>query len=463
MNAYYDCIAAIATPPGKGGVSVIRISGDGAVEIAERIFFPRSGKKLSEYPKRLQVYGDVIKDGSLIDDALATCFGSGASYTGEETVEISCHGGVLVTRCVLEAIFASGARPADKGEFTKRAFINGKISLTDAEAIGNLLDAKSEEQIKLASSRSRVRLAEKLGEIKKSITEILSSAYARIDYPDEDLGDFSTEELIERVSDVRSAVEHLAATYRTGRAINEGITTVICGKPNVGKSSIYNLLLGEDAAIVTDIRGTTRDVLEKSIPLGRVMLNLADTAGIRESSDTVEAIGIERSRERMLGAELIFAVFDLSRPLDGEDEFILSSLCECSGTKIAILNKSDMKSPEFDKSRISDIFAEEIEISATESEELAAEAITKITEKLFTDGEIHTADDAIISSARQHAALLSAIASLKLAESALREGIYQDAASSDIERALGAISEVDGRRVGEEVVNDIFSKFCVGK
>ncbi len=461
--AFYDCIAAISTPPGKGGVSVIRISGDGALAIAEAVFFPKSGKRLGEHPSRMQVYGDIRRGGEHIDDGLATLFKAGASYTGEETVEISCHGGILVTKCVLEAIFAAGARPAEAGEFTKRAFINGKLSLTDAEAIGNLLDAKTEEQIKLAGSESRNKLNMKIGEIKHRLTEILSSAYARIDYPDEDLGDFSDEELSERLMAARGELVSLLATYRTGRAVNEGINTVICGKPNVGKSTLYNLLCGEDAAIVTDIGGTTRDVLERAISLGRVMLNIADTAGIRESLDTVEKIGIERSRKRIEDAELVFAVFDVSRPLDSEDDEILKALEGTQSTKIAILNKSDAEAPSFDEEKISAAFSHIVKISAKVRESDAICALRELTDALFTDGDISIGHDAVVSSARQSASLISAKEFLDTATDALNIGISQDAVSSDIERALGALSEVDGREVSESIVADIFNKFCVGK
>lgn len=463
MNLLSDCIAAISTPPGKGGVSVIRLSGDGAFEIAEKVFYPKSKKRLSEYPPRMLVYGDIKSHGEHIDDALAVYFEKGSSFTGDETVEFNCHGGVLVTRCVLEALISAGARLAGKGEFTKRAFINGKLTLTSAEAIGNLLDAKSEEQMKLASSEARKRLDSKIEKIKKSLTDVLSSAYARIDYPDEDLGDFSDGELTERLENTKRELDKLISTYRTGRAINEGISTVICGKPNVGKSTLYNLLCGEDAAIVTDISGTTRDVLERSVSLGRVMLNLADTAGIRDSADRIEAIGIERSKERMMKGELILALFDLSRPIDDEDGQILSMLDGCGGKKVAILNKSDAVCEGFDKGIIESKFDEVVTVSARERDSDAVLALTDIIDRLFTDGEIRTGDDAIISSSRQYASLKSASESLSFAIDALKMGISQDAASSDVERALGAVCEVDGRSVSEEVVNDIFAKFCVGK
>ena len=462
MINLYDCIAAISTPPGKGGVSVIRMTGEGAIAIAEGVFFPRSGKRLSDYPARMQVWGDVIRDGTHIDDCLACYFPAGSSYTGEETVEIYPHGGILVTKCVLEALFCRGARPADKGEFTKRALINGKMTLTEAEAIGDLLDAKSEEQLKILSSNSRTRLAERIASVKKSLTEILGSLFARIDYPDEDLGDFDNDELLSLTEGALSKVRGLISSYKTGHAVNEGIRTVICGKPNVGKSTIYNLILGEDAAIVTDVSGTTRDVLERTVPLGRVLLHLADTAGIRESSDTVEAIGIERSKTCVEGAELIIAVFDISSEVSEEDREILSLLSKKECAKIAVFNKSD-KAEMLDTGAFDGIFDGIITASAKNGEDALLKELSMTTDRLFTDERIAVDTDAIVFSARQNAALSRTEELLTLATDALKAGIPQDAIASDVERALGALSELDGREVNDEVLSDIFSRFCVGK
>ncbi len=464
MLGIYDCIAAISTPPGKGGVAVIRISGEGTLEIADKIFLPVLGKKLSEYHPRLAVYGRIIDGGEVIDDGVAVKYSAPHSYTGEDTVEISCHGGILITRTVLEAIFKAGARPAEAGEFTKRALINGRVSLTEAEAIGNLVEARSRAEIKLTACPARRRLIEKIDNIRKALSELMSSVYARIDYPDEDLGDFDEPELSEALYKIKDKMSHLLSTYRTGRAITEGIPTAIVGKPNVGKSTLYNLLSGSDAAIVTDIPGTTRDVLTSTLPLGNVLLRISDTAGIRsgESLDTVERIGIERSRKAMEECELLFAIFDVSAPFDAEDAELLEAIKNVGGAKIAILNKTDRAS-KFDKSKLEGIFEEVIEISAERAEDEAIGALTKTVERLFLDERITVGEDAVISSARQHAALARALEFVTLAADALKSGVAQDAVSSDLERALGAIAELDGREVSEEIVNGIFSKFCVGK
>ena len=459
-------IAAISTPPGKGGVAVIRISGRDAGAILDKMFLPM-GKTSPKNSPRRQIWGKILRDGECIDDGLATFFPSPNSYTGEDTAEISCHGGVLITEMVLETAFAAGARPAEAGEFTRRAFVNGRLSLTEADGIGLLLEAESEGQIKLASSKSREKLTEKIDALRKNITSLLSSIFARIDYPDEDLGDFTAEETLYALKSIRADLDSLISTYKTGRAVREGIGAVIIGKPNAGKSTFYNALAGEDAAIVTDIPGTTRDILERSVPLGDIILRLADTAGIRENSnDTVERIGIARSKSKAESAELIFALFDGQATLDSEDEEIIKYVKTLNSAKIAVITKVDIASEEnifLVRNRVSSFADRIVEISAKEKDSEAVLAISAAVAELFTDEKITVGYDAVISSARQNASLLRAREFINSSISAYSMGLPQDISSSDIEMALGAISEIDGRAVSEEVVADIFSKFCVGK
>ena len=457
---YSDVISAISTPPGKGGVAVIRISGEGALLLAERVFSAMSGRAISSYPPRTQIYGYVFSGGERIDDGMLTYFKAGASYTGEETVEISCHGGILVTELVLSAVLSAGARIAEPGEFTHRAFLNGKLSLSEAEAIGLLLDAKSEEQIRLASKDSRKRLTSAISELASRLTELLGSVYARIDYPDEDLGDFTDGETLDILKSVLSDTEALLSTYKEGHSIAEGIATAIVGKPNVGKSTVYNLLLGKDSAIVTDIAGTTRDVLEDTVSLGRVMLRLSDTAGIRASdiADEVEKIGIERSRARLNSCELVLAVFDATE--ESYSDSLLREILDTSAVKIAIYNKVDKKMP---VSAVASGFDRVIYTSAKDNPDATRASIKEAVEELFCDGKISLSDRAVIHSARQRAELTTAREALSSAISALSSGVFADAVSSDVEIALGAISRVDGRAVSEAVVDNIFSRFCVGK
>ncbi len=457
-------IAAISTPPGKGGVAIIRISGAGAFLLVEGVFRPRSGRPISAYPARHAIYGLLCDGDEVIDDGILTLFPAGSSYTGEETAELSIHGGVLVTRTALELLFSHGAIPAAPGEFTRRAFLSGRLSLSEAEAIGDLLEAESAEQLRLLSSPSRARLRSEIESLRGELTSALGSLYARIDYPEEDLGEFTAEELIQKISTVRERLSHLISTYRTGRAINEGISTVLVGKPNVGKSTLFNLLLGEDAAIVTDIPGTTRDTLSGRVPLGRVLLSLSDTAGIRQGcADPIEKIGIERTVDKLRSAELIIALFDSSRPRDGEDEELLSLLSGSGGRKIALLTKSDIAAPCGIKQDSLSDFDAVIEISAKAAPGEAVERISDAVMRLFTDEKLSSSSDAIVASARQHAALVRALGFIDSALEAFALGVPADAASSDIELAVGAISELDGRAVAEDVVSDIFSRFCVGK
>ena len=465
---YGNVIAAISTPPGKGGVAVIRVSGKGAFEVAERVFSPISKRKISDYPARTQIYGYIIYNEEKIDDGMLTRFPAPNSYTGEDTVEISCHGGTLITRSVLEAILAAGATPAEAGEFTRRAFVNGKLSLSEAEAIGTLLEATSREQLRLSASPARKKLNEAISAIRADLTSLMSSIYARIDYPDEDLGEFTDEESLGTLVAIRGELVRLIDTYRTGRAINEGISTVICGKPNVGKSTLYNLLIGEDAAIVTDVAGTTRDILERTVSLGRVTLRITDTAGVRSGDDvdTVEKIGIGKSKDKILTSELVLAVFDLSRAMDESDRELIDEISKAQGYKVCILNKCDLvgDAPAFDVSLLpSGIFEETISISADKDNAGAISTLSELINRLFTDEKISCGQDAIVSSARQHASLLRARAFIDTAIDAYSLGLPADAASSDIEMAIGAISELDGRAVSDSVVGDIFAKFCVGK
>ena len=465
MNALTDVIAAISTPPGKGGVAVIRISGDGAFEIAEKIFKPVSEKSFSSYPARHQVYGHIVSDGSIVDDVLAARYPAPASYTGEDTVEICAHGGTLVTRAVLDTVLRAGAKTAFAGEFTKRAFINGRLTLSDAEAIANVLEARSEEQLKLGGKDASGKLKSKIDEVRMALTSLMSSIYARIDYPDEDLGDFDDAAVLDGLVSAEESLSSLISSYKTGRAITEGISAVLCGKPNVGKSSVYNAILGKDAAIVTSVAGTTRDVLESTVPLGRVLLRLYDTAGIRggEAVGEIEAIGIERSKARMKEAELIIAVFDTSVPTDDEDLAILDEIKPLGAYKLALFNKSDLKrSRDFAERTIAPCFDEVVTVMAKDRDEVRRILTDKINEA-FTDEKLTVGYDAIVSSSRLYGMLTAARDFIVAAKAGLSSGFPQDTVSSDIERALSAITESDPRGVSEEVVSDIFSKFCVGK
>lgn len=456
---FLSTVAAVSTPRGKGGVALIRISGEEAVAIAGRCFSPKSGKKAEDLPPRTAVFGDILSDGASIDDGMLTIFRAPASYTGEDIAEISCHGGVLVTGRVLEAVFAAGAIPAPAGEFTRRAFLNGKLSLTKAEAVGEILEAKSDAQLRIAASQRRGALSERIEAAAHELTALVAAVYAKIDYPDEDLAEVSDGEFCARAERICGDLTALKNTYRAGSAIFEGIKTVICGAPNRGKSSLYNAIAGEEAAIVTDIAGTTRDTLERDLPLGKVLLHLIDTAGIRETADAVEQIGVRRAEEKLREAELILCVLDASRPLSEEDISLLETLRSIPAPKVAILNKCDLGALPLDLP--SGLFAKTVSVSAQKG--IGMDALQNAVEELFLDDAIDVSNDAIVTSARQFTSLGEAVERIGDAVRLVRSGMGTDLAASDLERAIAALDELDGRAVSEDVVGEIFSKFCVGK
>lgn len=456
-----DTIAAVSTPYGKGGVALIRISGADALRIGKALFTPAGGSPLGERPVGSMTYGRIHRpDGYDLDDGMAVFFRAPHSFTGEDTVELTCHGGILVTKAVLEAALLAGARAAEAGEFTRRAYINGKMKLTEAEALGSLLDAQSTAQMRLARNGMRGHLAQRTEEIYLSLRSVMTSLYAAIDFPEEDLAEMSREEMTEAVMRVKERTDQLAATYGTGRAIIEGVPTVICGRTNAGKSSVYNRILGYDAAIVTDVEGTTRDVLRETATMGKTLLRLCDTAGLRQTEDRVESIGMERTREEMSRAGLILAVFDTAKPLSEEDLSLAREIEALSIPSVALLNKTDLRDPR-DMTPVTRHFAHTVAVSAQSG--AGFEELAGIVDELFIDGSINVETDAVVTGARQYASLVRASEALSASLSDLGEGLPMDLCSVGIEEALIALGEIDGRELGEEIVAEIFSKFCVGK
>lgn len=466
-----DTIAAISTPHGKGGVAVLRVSGAQAISIASRVFVPKSGKMLEECASRMATYGAILApegdDWLPVDDGLATVFRAPASFTGEDVVEICCHGGILLTQTVLSALLIAGARMARPGEFTRRAFLNGKIGLGAAEAIGSLLEAQNRGQMTLALSGLHGKLESRSRVCYEKLRTVLVSVLACIDFPDEDLSEMSCEEMIQSLQATLDDLEALSKTYRTGHAIAEGIPTVICGRTNVGKSSLYNQLLGREAAIVTDIEGTTRDILSETTTLGQVTLRLFDTAGLRQTEDTVERIGIDRARRALEDAELVLALFDLTRPLAEDERMMLRELAQKQDAGvcvIALLNKSDAANAataDLVRSEVSGMIAHSLFVAARTGEGIPE--LSALVQKLFVDGSISLRDDAVVVNARQMASVVQAMEALRRTLTSLREGLPMDLCCVDLTAAMSALSELDGRQIGEDVVNEIFSHFCVGK
>lgn len=459
-------IAAVSTPFGKGGIAVIRISGEGTVDVLGRVFAP-AGKTMPVDCPRTAIFGNILDGDDVIDTGVAVFYKGPASFTGEDTAELSCHGGILVTRRVLEAVFAAGAAPAEAGEFTKRSFLNGKMTLTEAEAVGLLLDADTDSRMRLASSGARGILSEKLSAIGDRVSAVLSNLFALIDYPEEDIEDMGADRLAAELLGAAADAESLSSTFRTGRAVAEGVRTLICGSPNAGKSSLYNALAGEDRAIVTSIPGTTRDILEDTVDCGGVTLRLWDTAGIREGGDEVEMIGIERARARIDEAELILAVYDGSAGLVSGDLSLMDEISHRTAgrevCKIALINKSDagLALTEDQLRHIANRHDAVITVSAATGDGIGV-LRDKIAE-LYGLGEISIGEDAVVWDASRKAELDLAAALLREAAHELAAGEPEDAICSTAELALAALRRTDGRGVSEEIVNGIFARFCVGK
>ncbi len=456
-----NTISAISTPFGKGGIAVIRLSGENSFEIVSKIFKPTGNKNICDYPPNTLVYGDIYKEGKIIDRGMAVYFKAPKSYTGEDAAEIHCHGGILLSQMVLESTFLAGALPAGPGEFTQRAFLSGKMGLSQAESVIDLIDAQSESKVALAASQADGRLSRRVNEIYNSVMTIVSSIYAYIDYPDEDLTDISVDNMKTSLVQIRQSLEDLRKSYKTGRAVCEGLNTVIAGKPNTGKSSLLNMLLGEERAIVTPIAGTTRDTVEETLSAGHVLLRLCDTAGIRNADDTVEEIGVRKAIEKVENAELILAVFDGSNELDTEDKEVIKQLKELENkTVIIVLNKIDIGT-KLNKKQFEDITKYVVGISAKEN--TGKNELIELIEKIYIDGEIEYSSACVVTNARQFASVCNSISHIDNAINALNEGFTQDIAGMELELALSELGNLDGRKVTEDVVHNIFGRFCIGK
>lgn len=457
-----DTVAAVSTPRGVGGIAVIRVSGELTRRVLSRVFRPVGKISPADAPRRA-VYGSIISPvtGRETDRGLVTFFAAPASYTGEDMAEISCHGGAYVTKEVLAAVLAAGCRPAEGGEFTRRAFVMGKLSLTEAEAVGEMLEADTADRLALAADALSGRLSDSVHEIGESLADAMSALYAEIDYPEEELAGMTHAEIAEAISCARGKIASLLATYKRGRAVSQGVKCVICGSPNVGKSSLYNLMSGHDAAIVTDTEGTTRDVLRERVAFGGVTLELCDTAGLRETDDRIEKIGVSRARAELADAELVLAVFDGTRHLTESERQSVTSYDP--SLAIAVINKSELDCA-LDASELSFIRAHHARtVSISCLTEDGADALEAAIGELFDTGACRIGEEAVIWSARQRAALAASDELLGEAAATLAEGCPTDAVCTLLEGALGELMSTDGRGVSEELVARVFSKFCVGK
>lgn len=461
-----DTIAAIATAMTNSGIGIIRISGAEAFAVIDRIYRSKCGNKiLSQMPSHTIHYGYIYDEDKVIDEVMVAIMKSPNSYTMEDTVEIDCHGGILVMRRILETVIKHGARPAEPGEFTKRAFLNGRIDLSQAESVIDIINAKNDFALQSSIHQLRGNIKEKIRNIRKSIIHEMAYIESALDDPehvtiDEGYGRW----LNNIITEIIKTIEEILSVSENGQLLKEGIRTVIVGKPNAGKSSLMNVLAGKERAIVTDIPGTTRDALEEQINLDGITLNIVDTAGIRSTEDTVEKIGVEKTKEYVRQADLIIYVVDASVPLDKNDEDILKILK--NHKVIVLLNKSDLSqiiSEEYFKDKISEYqFTMQI-LSISAKEETGIKELKEIVQKIFFNGEIFVNDEICITNIRQMSALHSALESLYLVRNSIESGMPEDFYSIDLMSAYEFLGKITGETVGEDLVNEIFSDFCMGK
>lgn len=455
-----DTIAAISTAMTGSGIGIIRISGEKSVSIAEKIFHPgKKGKKLSEQAAYTAHYG-MIKDGEeIIDEVLVLLMKKPHSYTAEDTVEIHCHGGVYVMKRILDLVIRNGARPADPGEFTKRAFLNGRIDLSQAEAVMDVIQAKNEYALKNSVSQLKGSVMKKIRALREQVLYEIAYIESALDDPEHISLEGYPQKLCVKVDNFLKESEELLTGAEEGRVLREGIRTVIVGKPNVGKSSLLNVLAGDERAIVTEIAGTTRDALEEQIRIRGLTLNLVDTAGIRETEDVVERIGVDRAKNMVNEADLVLYVVDSSSVLDENDEEIISFLK--GQNVIVLLNKSDLPSA-VNSEMIQEKLSKPV-ISVSAREETGIEEFADLLEKMFLEGRVSFNDEVYLTNARQKNAMEEAKRSFERVKESVEAGMPEDFFSIDLMAAYDSLGQILGESVGEDLVNEIFSKFCMGK
>jgi len=457
-----DTIAAIATAMTASGIGIIRISGDDSRKILSKVYRSKNNKKniMNENSHTIH-YGFIYDANEMVDEVLIMLMDGPRSYTGEDTVEIDCHGGILAMRKVLETVIKYGARPADPGEFTKRAFLNGRIDLSQAEAVIDVINAKSEYALKSSVSQLKGSVLNKIKNIRKQIIYHIAYIESALDDPEHISIDGYGEELKIVVDKEKEKIEKLIRSSDEGKMIQEGIKTVIVGKPNAGKSSLLNLLIGEERAIVTDIAGTTRDILEETIILQGISLRIIDTAGIRDTQDIVEQIGVEKAREYAQNADLILYVVDASVSLDDNDASIIQMLKEWNKKAVILLNKTDLETVVTEEYLMEQIILPVVKVSV--KEEKGIENLENQIKEMFFQGELSFNDEVYITNVRHKNALIETRKSLEMVEHSIEMEMPEDFYSIDLMNAYECLGSITGEYVGEDLVNEIFSKFCTGK
>lgn len=461
-----DTIAAIATAMTNSGIGIVRISGEEAFAVIDRIYRSKYGDKiLSQMPSHTIHYGYIYDEDKIIDEVMVAVMKSPNSYTTEDTVEIDCHGGILVMRRILETVIKHGARLAEPGEFTKRAFLNGRIDLSQAESVIDIINAKNDFALESSIHQLRGNIKDKIRNIRKSIIHELAFIESALDDPEHvTIDDGYGEWLNDIIMEIIVQIEEILSVSENGELLKEGIRTVIVGKPNTGKSSLMNVLVGKERAIVTDIPGTTRDALEEQVNLDGITLNIVDTAGIRKTEDMVEKIGVEKTKEYLEQADLIIYVVDASVDLDRNDQDILKILK--NRKVIVLLNKSDLSqviSEEYFREKISEYQLSLQILAISAKEQIGIKELKEIIQKMFFAGAISSNEEIYITNIRQKTALQSALESLCLVRKSIESGMPEDFYSIDLMSAYESLGKITGETVGEDLVNEIFAKFCMGK
>ena len=456
-----DTISAIATPPGEGGIGIIRLSGEKAVEIAGRLFFPKKGRPLSERKSHTVVYGEIRRqDGSVIDEAICILMRSPYSYTREDVVELQCHGGIMPLKDTLSLTLELGARPAERGEFTKRAFLNGRLDLTQAQAVMDIIEARTESALNMASGHLTGAFSSAIRGYREEILAMIAHLEAAIDFPEDDIDDVVLEDVKKNAGSLLVKISRMLKTASTGRILKDGLVTAIVGKPNVGKSRLLNALLREERAIVTDIPGTTRDSIEEFVNLGGVPLRVIDTAGIRATDDAVEKIGVERSRNYVKEAQLILALFDASKPLTLEDYEIIGLLK--GRDAIILFNKCDLPSS-IERTVFAKKFSADRMLNISAS---TGEGLDRLTKKIIDrvyGGEVRGQEHSFVNNVRETELLRAAGRHLNEAVKSIEAGMSPDFVVIDLRSAWEKLGEITGETVGDDIVDQIFTRFCIGK
>lgn len=455
-----DTIAAIATAMTNSGIGIIRISGEEAVEVADKMIRLKSSeKKLADCKSHTIHYGFAVDGEEVIDEVMVLLMLAPKSYTREDTVEIDCHGGTLVMTRILELVIKSGARPAEPGEFTKRAFLNGRIDLAQAESVIDVINAKNDFALKASIDQLQGAISEKIGTIRSEILHEIAFIESAIDDPEHYQLESYGDHLMQIVDEISGKITDLLKNAKNGSILKEGIRTVIVGKPNSGKSSLLNTLVGKDRAIVTDIAGTTRDVIEEQIRLNGISLNVIDTAGIRNTEDIVEKIGVDKAREYVETADLVIYVVDASIPLDEDDKKIIEILKDRN--TIILLNKSDL-TPVITEEEMKGYLNKRI-LSISAKHRIGIDELENTIEEMFFDGKIQMNEEVYITNARHTASLMEVQGSLKLVKQSILDGMPEDFYSIDLMNAYEELGKIIGESVEDDLVNEIFSKFCMGK